>query len=265
VKKTRLLVLVGVGVLVTFSSAAAQNASYKGPRTADGKPDLNGIWQALTTANWDLLSHAAQPGRVLALGAEGAEPPGLGVVEGNEIPYLPAAIEQKKKNYEHRLTEDPEIKCYRPGVPRATYMPYPFQIIQSPKTSLIRYEFAQAARTIYMEHPPAAGLDAWMGHSVGHWEGDALVIDVTSFNDRTWFDRVGDYHSDALHVVERYTPIREGLIRYEATIEDQNVFSRPWKISLFLYRHEEKSAQLMEFKCAEFVEELLYGNYRRKP
>jgi hypothetical protein len=264
VKRTGVLVLAGLVLVSAVSSAGAQNRPYSGPRTADGKPDLDGIWQAMTTADWDLLAHAAQPGRVVALGAEDAEPPGIGVVEGNDIPYLPGALTQKKANFEHRLTDDPELKCYMPGVPRATYLPVPFQIVQSPKTMLFAYEFGHAARTIYMQNPPPSAVDAWMGHSVGHWEGDALVIDVTGFNDRTWFDRVGDYHSDALHVVERYTAVREGLIQYEATVEDKNVFSRPWKISLFLYRHEEKNAQLLEFKCGEFTEELLYGPYRRK-
>jgi hypothetical protein len=127
------------------------------------------------------------------------------------------------------------------------------------------YEFASASRTVYMKNPPPSPADSWMGHSVGHWEGDTLVINVDSLNDQTWFDRAGDYHSDALKVVERYSPITADALRYEATIEDPQVFSRPWKISMPLYRHLEKNAQLVEFKCVPFVEELLYGPYRRKP
>ena len=246
-----------------MAPAEAQSSPYQVPRTKDGKPDLSGIWQALNTANWDLQAHAAQAGHVVALGAQGAEPGGIGVVEGGEIPYLPAALAQKKANYEKRFTDDPEIKCYMPGVPRATYLPFPFQILQSQKVIQISYEFAASARTIFMEKMPPAPLDSWMGQSVGHWEGDTLVVDVSSLLDQTWFDRAGDYHSDALHVVERYTPISRDVMQYEATIEDPKVFSRPWKIGMPLYRHVEKDARLMEFRCAQFVEELLYGQYRK--
>ncbi|HYL35846.1 MAG TPA: hypothetical protein VEV17_08050 [Bryobacteraceae bacterium] len=226
---------------------------------------MNGIWQALNTANWDLEAHAAHAAQIVALGAQGAEPGGMSVVEGGTIPYLPAALAKKKANFEHRTTDDPEIKCYMPGVPRATYQGFPFQIVQTPDFVLMAYEFASASRTVYMKNPPPAPADSWMGHSVGHWEGDTLVINVDSLNDQTWFDRAGDYHSDALKVTERYTPINADAIQYEATMEDPSVFSRPWKISMPLYRHLEKNAQLMEFKCVPFVEELLYGQYRKKP
>lgn len=244
---------------------SAQTPAYKAPRTADGKPNLNGIWQAVNTANWDLQGHAAGPGTVAALGAIGAEPPGLGVVEGEEIPYLPAALQKKKDNFANRLKLDPEVKCYLPGVPRANYLPYPFQIVQSGKTILMTYEYAGAVRTIYMDNPGPAPIDSWMGWSAGHWEGDTLVVDVTGFNDSTWFDRAGNYHSDALHVVERYTPRSADVLMYEATIEDKKVFSKPWKISMPLYRHVEKNAQLLEFKCVEFAEELMYGPLRKQP
>jgi hypothetical protein len=249
---------------VAMMPLAGQNAASRIPRTKDGKPDLNGIWQALNTANWDLQAHAAQKSLVLVLGAQGAEPGGIGIVEGGEIPYKPAALAKKKQNYEKRLTDDPEIKCYMPGIPRATYMPSPFQIVQTPAAVLMAYEFASASRTIYMRNPPQAPADSWMGHSVGKWDGDTLVVDVTSLIDQTWFDRAGDYHSDALHVTERYTMVSPDIMNYEATIEDPNVFTRPWKISMPLYRHVEKNAQLMEFKCVEFVEELMYGKYRKK-
>jgi hypothetical protein len=252
------------GLLLAAIPVAGQAPVSKVRRTADGKPDLNGIWQALNTANWDVQGHAAQAGQVIALGAVGAVPGGLGVVEGGEIPYLPAAAAKKKENFAKRLTDDPEIKCYMPGVPRANYMPFPFQIVQTPKVILMAYEFASASRTIYMDKAPPSPADTWMGHSVGHWQGDTLVVDVTSFNDQTWFDRAGDFHSDALHVVERYTPLSPDALNYEVTIEDPNVFSRPWKMSMPLYRHLEKNAQLLEFKCVEFVEELMYGHLRKK-
>src|SRR5271166_2886123 len=262
---------------IGIASLSAQ--TYRAPRLPDGKPDLNGIWQALNEANYDLQAHVARPAMalrpgpygpvptapVLALGAVGSVPPSLGVVEGGEIPYLPEAVAQKKKNQENWLTLDPEIKCYLPGVPRATYMPYPFEIFQNATSMFIAYEYAGAARDIYLKDPGPAPVDSWMGQSVGHWEGDTLVVDVKGFNDQSWFDRAGNFHSDQLHVVERYTRTSADVISYEATIEDKAVFSRPWKISLPLYRRQEKNVQLMDFKCAEFVEELLYGKWRKKP
>jgi len=246
-------------------NAQAPAAAARAARTPDGKPNLNGIWQVLNTANWDLQGHAAQAGPMIPLGAIGAEPPGLGVVEGEEIPYLPAAAAKKKENYANRLTLDPEVKCYLPGVPRATYMPFPFQIVQTPKYILMTYEYANAVRTIYMDDPGPAPVDSWMGQSVGHWDGNTLVVDAKGFNDLSWLDRSGNFHTDALHVVERYTPRGADVILYEAIIEDPGVFSRPWKISMPIYRRLEKNVQLMEFKCQEFVEELLYGQYRKQP
>ena len=252
-------------LLLTALLALAQTSTYKAPRDGYGHPNLNGIWQAMNAANWDIQGHAAGPGTVAALGAIGAEPPGLGIVEGEEIPYLPAALEQKKKNFEGRAKLDPELKCYMPGVPRANYMPYPFQITESKDVILFTYEFAGAVRAINMNNPGPAPADSWMGWSVGHWEGDTLVINVTGMNDQTWLDRAGNFHSDALHVVERYTPRSADTMLYEATIEDKNVFSKPWKISYPLYRHVEKNAQLLEFKCVEFAEELMYGGLRKQP
>ena len=263
-KHLRLSIFSAVAAAAMLAPANAQNQAFKPPRTADGKPNLNGIWQAMNTANWDIQGHAALAGQVVALGATGAEPPGIGIVEGGEIPYLPAAAQKKKENYANRLKLDPEVKCYLPGVPRATYMPYPFQIVQSGKFILISYEYDGAVRTIYMDNPGPAPVDSWMGWSAGHWEGDTLVVDVTGLNDQTWFDRAGDFHSDALHVVERYTLVAPNVLNYEATIEDPQVFSRTWKISMPLYKHLEKNAQLLEFKCVEFVEELIYGHLRKQ-
>ena len=250
-------------VVPVFGQAPAP--AYKAPRTKDGKADLNGIWQAMNTANWDLRAHAAAQGPVLSLGAQFSIPPGPGVIDGDgQIPYLPAAAEQQKKNSANRLTLDPEVKCYMGGVPRSTYMPYPFQIVQSPKTIMIAYEYAGGVRSINMGKPTEAPADSWMGWSNGHWEGDTLVVVVTDQNDQTWFDRAGDFHSDAMKVTERYTPRSADTLMYEATIEDSKTFSRPWKISMPLYRHVEKNAQIMEYKCAEFAEEVLYGKYRKQ-
>ena len=269
---------VGAWLTVAVMPMAGQPQAYRAPRVAGGRPDLNGIWQALNEANYDIQAHVARPAMalragpygpvpaapVLALGAVGAVPPGLGVVEGDEIPYQPWAAAKKKENAANWLKLDPEIKCYMPGVPRATYTPYPFQIVQTPTHILIAYEFASASRTIYMNSKEESPADTWMGWSRGRWEGDTLVVDVTSFNDQTWFDRAGNFHSDALHVVERYTPISRDALQYEVTIEDPKVFTRPWKISMPLYRRLEKNAQLLEYKCVEFVEDLLYGHLRKK-
>jgi len=244
---------------------SGQSPSTAMPRTADRKPDFTGIWQAMNTANWDLQAHEARRGPVIALGAAFSIPGGPGVVEGNEIPYLPAAAAKRKENAENWLARDPEIKCFLPGVPRMMYMPYPIQIVQGQDTILMASEFASASRTIRMNSNAKSPTDAWMGWSIGRWEGDALVIDVTDQNDQTWFDRAGNFHSEALKVVERYTLVDRNTINYEATMEDPKVFSRPWKISMPLYRHVEKNAQVMEYKCVEFVEELMYGHLRKQP
>jgi hypothetical protein len=238
----------------TPTRAAAQTPSYRAPRAADGHPDLNGIWQALNTANWDLQDHAARSGPVTTLGASFSVPAGLGVVEGNEIPYQPWAAEKKRQNQENWLTLDPEIRCYLPGVPRATYQPHPFQIVQSRSTILIAYEFASASRIVRMGNVVEAPIESWMGWSRGRWEGETLVIDVTGMNDRTWFDRAGNFHSEALHVVERFTRTGPDHLWYEATIEDPKVFTRPWKISMPLYRRVERNAQLLEYECQAYLE-----------
>ena len=271
----------GLTLLMQFVQPLASQgqATYRAPRTSDGKADFNGIWQALNEANYDLEAHMARPAlalrpgpygpvpaaQVLALGAVGSVPPGIGVVDGGEIPYKPEALAKKKENLEKWLDRDPEIKCYLPGIPRATYMPYPFQIFQSPSAIFMAYEYAGAVRNIYLKDPGPPPVDSWMGQSVAKWEGDTLVIDSRGFNDSTWFDRAGNFHSDQLHVVERFTRTSPDLLSYEATIEDPTVFTRPWKISMPLYRRVEKTAQLMDFKCVEFVEELLYGQWRKKP
>jgi hypothetical protein len=270
-------------------NAQASHATQPAPRAVrvmpaipmlDGHPNLNGIWEAMTTANWDLLAHpmrpmVSQPGAypgyppvlaapVVALGAAAGVPPGPGVVEGNEIPYKPEAAAQKKENAEHWLDRDPELRCYMPGVPRAMYMPYPFEITQGTNKIMIAFEFNGASRTIHMDKVDPPPADTWMGFSEGHWEGKTLVIDSSDFNDRTWFSRSGDFHSDALHLVERITPMNADALRYEVTVEDPNVFTRPWKMSMVLYRRLEPNMHLMEYKCAQMVEETFLGHLRNK-
>jgi hypothetical protein len=243
------------------ASVYAQN-SARIPRMPDGKPNLNGIWQAMTTAYWDLEDHPAEAGPVVALGAIGAIPAGYGVVEGGKIPYKPAALAQRNENRANRLKLDPEIKCYMPGVPRAAYMPYPFQIFQSQAENdiLFAYSYDAATRIIHLNKRHEADFDTWMGTNNGRWEADTLVIDVTGFNGRAWLDRAGNFTTDTLHVVERYTMADENMINYEATIEDPEIYTRAWKIRLPLYRHREPNARLLRFECVGFVEELMYGD-----
>ena len=258
------VLLVG-SALSAFAQTNAAAAAGRIPRLTDGHPNLNGIWQTINTANIDLLDHASKQSPVLEMGALGAEPGGPTVVEGGVLPYKPEALAKKKKNAENRMALDPEVRCYLPGVPRATYMPYPFQIFHSTKAIAIAYQYDGAFRNIALKDPGPAPIDTWMGQSWGKWEGDTLVVDVTGLDERTWFDRAGDFHSDALHVVERYTLVSPVMINYEATIEDSNVFTKSWKISMPLFKHTEKNARLMDFKCVEFVEDLMYGQFSKKP
>ncbi len=254
--------LVSILVSAIFIAAPALAQDPDGvPRASDGRPDLNGIWQTFSRANWNLQDHAAYEGPMWELGAIGAVPAGQGVVDGNEIPYLPEAATRKEANFNNRRTEDPEAKCYMPGIPRANYMPYPFQIVQTPTDILFVYEYATANRLIHMGAPQVAVVDSWMGTNNGRWDGDTLVIDVTGLNGLAWLDRAGNFTSSGSHVVERFTRIGPDHIQYEAMIEDPTLFSRPWTISLLLYRRAEDNAQLIDFKCVEFAERLLYGEF----
>ncbi|HEY8572238.1 hypothetical protein [Phenylobacterium sp.] len=273
------MVLAGAGQAEAQARRPAA-AAYKAPRGPDKvHPDLNGVWQVMNTANWDIEPHAARaalqmrPGpvvpvpakEVVALGAVGSVPAGLGVVEGGEIPYTAEARKIRDENRQDYLKRDPEVKCYLPGVPRANYMHLPFQIFQSEKAMLIAYEYAGAVRNVLFNDPGPAPVDSWMGQSVGKWEGDTLVVTVTGQLDRTWFDRAGNHHSDQMKVVERWTPVGPNLMRYEATITDPGTFTRPWKMSMNLYKRQGEDARLQQFKCVEFVEELMYGHLRKEP
>lgn len=231
------------------------------PRTADGYPDFNGLWQALGNNHWGVEPHNARFGPDSKWAATGAFPAGLGVVAGGQIPYTPAARAKQRENQADWLTLDPVVKCYMPGVPRANYMPFPFQIVQSPEHIVMAYEFASANRIVYMNRPDfAAPIPSWMGHSLGHWEGDALVIDVTEQMPDSWLDRSGNHHTEQLKVTERYTLRSRDVIDYEARLEDPGVYTHPWSMKMPLYRRLEENAQLLEFKCVEFAEELLYGH-----
>jgi len=266
--KSRLIALIAVAtavvvvaVLVMRPTAGQGNVDF--PRAPDGKPDVSGIWQAVNTAHWDIQDHSARMGPVVALGAAFSVPAGQGVVEGNEIPYTPEALAAKQENAANWMARDPEIKCFLPGIPRATYMPYPFQIVQTPDTILMAYEFAQAARPIRMTPTEDAPVPSWMGWSRGRWEGDTLVVEVTGFNGQTWFDRAGNYTTETLKVVERYTPLTRDALSYEVTIEDPALYTRPWTMRMPLYRRLEPNVQYLEYKCVEFAEPVMYGHLRK--
>jgi hypothetical protein len=243
---------------------AGAQPSQDVPRLADGTPNFSGVWQSLTTANWNIEPHGASGGPA-AFGALLSTPPGRGIVDGGEIPYLPEALAQRESNHAKRWTEDPELKCYMPGVPRANYMPYPLQIFQSEGHMLIAYQFAGAARIINLDEHRSSSIDSWMGVSNAHFEDDTLVVEVAGFNGQAWLDRAGNHASYALRVEERYTFAGPDAIDYEATLTDPQTFSRPWKIAFRLYRHADRDAHLMEFKCVPFTEELLYGELYREP
>jgi hypothetical protein len=245
------------------AAAPAQARPATAPARIAGHPNINGIYQAITSAHWNLEDHPAQATRFWELGAIGAIPAGMSIVEGGTIPYKADKLKQREQNRKDWPKSDPEAKCYMPGIPRANYMPYPFQIVQGDKDILFVYEFASANRLVHMVKHTEAAVDSWMGWANGKWEGDTLVIENTGFNDGTWFDRAGNFHSDQLKVVERFTPSGQNLM-YEATITDPDTFTRAWKVSLPIYRKLERNAQLLEFKCVEFSEELLYGDLKKK-
>jgi hypothetical protein len=256
---------IAIALFITADQVPGQTSTYKAARGPDGKPNFNGIWQAINTAHWNVEAHPAAPGPMWQLGAQFAIPGGLSVVDGDTIPYKPEALKQRNENFAKRLDLDPEMRCYLPGVPRAMYMPYPFQIVQSPQHIMMAFEFNGAVRTIYMTNHVEAPADSWMGWSNGKWEGEALVVETKGFNGKTWFDRAGNFHTDGLRVVERFTARSADTLNYEATMEDANVFTRPWKIAMPLYRRVERNAQLAEFRCVEFSEDLVYGHLYKEP
>ncbi|MEM7188536.1 MAG: hypothetical protein AAF439_02910 [Pseudomonadota bacterium] len=245
----------------------------------DDPKDLNGVWQVLNTANFNLEPHHARhalqlrdgphgpvPAKsVVALGAVGAVPASPGFVVGGTIPYTSDALRMRDQKKADWINRDPEITCFLPGVPRATYMPFPFQIVQSDSAMLFVYEYANAVRSIHLTDPGEAPIDSWMGQSYGSWDGETFVIEVTAQNGQTWLDRAGNHGSAALKVKEFYTKEGPNHIRYRARLEDAATYTRPWEIEMILYRRIGADAVLQEFNCVEFVEELMYGHLRREP
>jgi hypothetical protein len=235
-----------------------------GPARIGGKPTLNGIWQAANEAYWNLEGHSAESLTEFAskMGAIAAIPAGNSVVVGGTIPYKPEALAKRDANRAGWPASDPEAKCYMAGIPRATYMPFPFQIVQGEgDIILFTYTYANANRPVFMRDHQRAPVDSWMGRSNGSWDGDTLVIEVNSNIEETWLDRAGNHHSSAMIVTERYTLVDEHMMQYEATIEDPETFSRPWTIRMPLYRRAEADARLLEFNCVKFSEPLLYGKF----
>ncbi|MCX2981609.1 hypothetical protein EYC98_12120 [Halieaceae bacterium IMCC14734] len=271
----RVLTIIASASVLLTTLASADDA----PRTAAGKPDLNGVWQVLNRANFNLEPHgpkaalAMREGPVVpvpakelvALGAVGAVPAGLGVVDGGAIPYTDAARQQRDENAANWLTRDPEIKCYLPGVPRATYMPFPFQIYHNQDVLVFSYEYAGAVRNIALSDPGPAPIDSWMGQSWAEWDGDTLVVHTEGLNGQSWLDRAGNFASAGAKITERFTRTSAHTLHYEVTIEDSSVYQRPWKMSMPLYKRVGRDDQLLQFNCVEFVEELMYGHLRKEP
>lgn len=249
--------------------ASAQNRDR--PDEINGHPNLNGIWQAMGSAHWNLEAHSAEAlDEFWELGSLAAIPAGRSVVVGGTIPYLPEGLEKRAENRAGWPKTDPEAACYLPGIPRATYMPYPWEIIQGDGDIFISYAYASANRTIHIEPEnqrtyEEVPVDTWMGWSNGRWEGDTLVVETIAQDDRTWLDRAGNHHSYMMTVTERFTPVTDYHIRYEATIEDPLVYSEPWTIRMPLYRDISEDAELLDFKCIEFSENLLYGEFLLNP
>ena len=265
----------------TSSSAAPEAMAWKAKRGPDGvHPDLNGVWQVLNTANYNIEAHPASAAlqmregpyvpvphaSVVALGAIGAVPAGIGIVQGDgKIPYTAEALATRDENRKLAVELDPEVKCYLPGIPRANYMDKPFQIFHSDKAVFFAYEYAGAVRNVFLADPGEAPVDSWMGQSYGKWDGDTFVIEVTGLLRDTWLDRSGNLHGSTTKVTERWTPTSDYTLRYEATIEDEETYTKPWKIAFNLYKKVGEDAQLQQFKCVEFVEELMYGHLRKNP
>jgi hypothetical protein len=258
-------------VLIAAGANTALAQQQRAPARINGKPNLNGIWQVLNnSAHWNLEAHAAEQLKDFwRLGAIGAIPAGQSVIDGDgKIPYLPEALAKRDENRAGWPKTDPEAACYLPGLPRATYMPYPFQIVQGDGDIMFVYSFANANRAVHMTDIRTLDevpTDFWMGWSNGRWDGDTLVVEVIANDDRTWLDRAGNHHSNQLTVTERYTLLDPNRIQYQATMEDPQVYARPWTISVILYRHTEPNAELLEFKCVEFSELLLYGEFLKEP
>ena len=253
--------LLGLALTGVAPGTAVAQPGGLGPDQISGHPNLSGVWQALNTANWNLEAHSAEAlDEFWRLGSLGAIQAGQSVVVEGEIPYLPGALGQREENQAGWPKADPETTCYLPGIPRANYMPYPFQISQTESDVLFVYSYHSANRLVEMDERIEAPVDTWMGQSNGQWEGDTLVIETHAMNGKPWLDRAGNYLSRNAIVTERLSLITPDHIDYQATISDSTLFSSDWTIRMPLYRNIEENAQILEHKCVPHVENLLYSD-----
>ena len=250
--------------LVLVAGAANAQPQVDRPTRIAGRPDFNGIWRALNTANWNLESHSAEAlDEFWRLGAMAAIPAGQSVVRGGTIPYRPEALATRARNRASWPAADPEAKCYMLGVPRVTYHDLPFQIFQGDGDLLFVYPFAAAHRVIHLTDRSELPVDSWMGKSDGAWDGDVLVVTTRWQNGQSWLDRAGNHASNQLTVLERFTLLGPNHVWYEATLDDPQTYTRPWTIEMALYRQIEPQAQLLEHKCVPFADRLLYQDLLR--
>lgn len=258
--RTTAAAAIAAAALLAAGTGAAQAQTKNRPDRIAGHPNLNGIWRAYNSAYWNLEAHSAQAlDKFWRLGAFGAIPAGESVVEGGDIPYLADALKQRNENRAGWPAADPAAKCYMPGIPRATYQPFPFQIFQGNDPDILMvYPFATSNRMIHVKNHMEPPVDTWMGRSNGHWDGDTLVVVTTGFNGKTWLDRSGNYYSKKAKVTERFKLMDSSHIDYEATIEDPSVYSKPWTIKMILYRNTDPNARLLQFKCVTFTDKLMY-------
>ncbi len=254
-------------LLAAAPSLAAESAEPAAAAVVEDAtlPDFNGLWQAVGNAHWNLEGgHATKGPATIVLGALGGIPAGRSYVVGGTIPYTEEAAKKREEYRAEWNLWDPAVKCFIPGFPRQTYMPLPFSIVQSDKKIFMAYEWGGNSRIIHLDRPGTmADLPSWMGYSLGKWDGETLVVEITDQMADTWFDATGTWHSDQLKVTERYTPMGPNHIQYEATIEDPQVFTRPWTIQLPLYRMMDEEPRLLEYKCVPFAEDAMYGHLRK--
>jgi hypothetical protein len=225
-------------LLLPVSALAGQAPAGPFTRTPDGKPDLNGYWGGC--CNLGLQDLETQRGVIV-------DPTPA------KIPYNAEYAAKAKDLRANHMYDEPGLHCNLEGVPFQMYTQFGFQINSNPKLTLITWDFMNSNRVIHMDgrpHPPES-LKLFMGDSLGHWEGDVLVIETTNLNDKTWLDAVGHLHSDAIHVVERFTAVDANTIRYEATVNDPKAFTQPLKLTDTFRRNTKAGYEQMEFACLE--------------
>lgn len=253
--------LMGLAVAVAAPGVSNAQPGGLGPEEINGRPNLSGVWQAMNTANWNLEAHSAEAlDEFWELGSLAAIPAGRSVVEGGSIPYNAEGMAQRDENAAGWPEADPETMCFLPGIPRANYMPYPFQILQTEDDVLFAYSYASANRLVAVAEHLEAPVDTWMGQSNGTWEGDTLVIETQWQNGKAWLDRSGNYIGQGATVTERFSLMTPNHIEYEATISNPAVFTEDWTLSMPLYRNVEENAQILEHKCVPHVENLRYSD-----